>query len=180
MLNLSNWGPVALKLLIIGVVCSSSVSCHRDEHDHKPVSEAHDHKGHAGNLQAEGHEQVQGAWRITQAQMPVMPPGQNRAAVYLHLQNRSEQERTILGAASPIAGVVEVHRHLYEDGMMKMRHVPHLPVAAQSSVLFEPGGYHIMLIDVANPPEVGSRFPVTMMLDGGESLVVDVEVRPRS
>jgi copper(I)-binding protein len=111
--------------------------------------------------------------------MKAMPPGQTRAAVYLRLENTQPRERMIQLVSTPIAGTAEVHRHFYEDGMMKMRAVPHARIAAGSVMAFEPGGYHIMLMDVAEAPKVGSRFPLTLEFDGAERLDVEVEVRPR-
>lgn len=119
------------------------------------------------------------SWHVTDAHMKAMPPGQTRAAVYLRLENTEARERMIQLVATPIAGTAEVHRHFYEDGMMKMRAVPHVRIAAESVLEFAPGGYHIMLMDVAQAPEVGSHFPLTLEFDGAERLDVEVEVRPR-
>lgn len=119
------------------------------------------------------------SWRVTDVHMKAIPPGQTRAAVYLRLENTGAQERMIQLVSTPIASTAEVHRHFYEDGMMKMRAVPHARVGAKSILEFAPGGYHIMLMDVAEAPEVGSRFPLTLEFDGAERLEVEVEVRPR-
>lgn len=120
-----------------------------------------------------------GGLQATDAHIRALAPGQTRAAVYLRLHNLDARERTIQHVATPIAAVAEVHRHLYEDGVMKMRAVPHPRIAANSELAFEPGGYHIMLIDVAENPAIGSHFPLTLEFDGAEQLVIDVEVRSR-
>lgn len=119
------------------------------------------------------------AWRTTDAHMKAIPPGQTRAAVYLRLENTAPRERMIQLVSTPIAGTAEVHRHFHEEGMMKMRAVPHVRVAAKSTLEFSPGGYHIMLLDLAEAPEVGRRFPLTLEFDGAEQLTIEVEVRPR-
>lgn len=118
------------------------------------------------------------SWQIESAHIKAMAPGQNRAAAYLVLRNLGQQDRQILGLQAGIAGHTEVHRHTYEDGMMKMRQVQHALVPAQGSLVFEPGGYHIMLLDVAEPPVVGSQFSVTIEFDGGERFTFPVDVRP--
>lgn len=117
-------------------------------------------------------------WQAENAHMKVMPPGQTRAAVYLVLHNPGAQDRKILSLETDIAGQAEVHRHTYEDGMMKMRRVSHALIPAEGSLVFEPGGYHIMLLDVAEPPAVGAQFSVTMEFDGGERFTFPVDVRP--
>lgn len=117
-------------------------------------------------------------WRVANAHIKELPPGQARAAVYMTLTNSAASDRHILNIEADIAGQAEVHRHSYENGMMKMRHVAHAQVPAGGSLVFEPGGYHIMLLDIAEPPAVGTEFSVTMAFDGGESLTFPVEVRP--
>lgn len=116
--------------------------------------------------------------RIEGAHIKAMPPGQTRAAAYFVLHNHDAEDRQILQVESTVAGQTQVHRHLHEDGMMKMRHVPHVHVPAESSLVFQPGGYHLMLLDIAEPPAVGSQFTVTMELDGGEKVSFPVDVHP--
>jgi copper(I)-binding protein len=118
-------------------------------------------------------------WVASQAHIKEPAPGQTRAAVYLKLENLSAEDRRIQLLSTPVAGTAEVHRHTYEDGVMKMRPVAHPQVPARSALAFEPGGYHIMLSDLAEVPAVGSRFPMTFEFDAGAPLVVEVEVRGR-
>ncbi len=62
-------------------------------------------------------------------------------------------------------------------GAMMMQEVESIPVAAGSSVAFEPGGLHVMLLELAEPLELGHTFAVTISLDDGSEIDVDVEVR---
>lgn len=112
------------------------------------------------------------------AHMMTLPPGQTVGAVYLALSNSSEQDLVLNHIDAPVAGVAEVHRHLYEDGVMRMRQVHHLTVPAKSTLVFEPGGYHIMLMEVADVPPSGDSFAMRLEFSHGEALTVDVEVRP--
>jgi copper(I)-binding protein len=61
--------------------------------------------------------------------------------------------------------------------MTTMREVPKVTVPAGATVMFEPGGYHVMLMDLDHPLTVGETFPVTLMLDGGASVKATVTVR---
>lgn len=117
-------------------------------------------------------------WQAANAHIKELPPGQSRAAIYMTLTNLASKDRHIVHIEAEIAGQAEVHRHTYEDGMMKMRQVAHAEVPANGDLVFEPGGYHIMLFDIAEPPRVGSQFSVTIEFDGGESFTFPVEVRP--
>lgn len=116
-------------------------------------------------------------WQVDNAHIRELPPGQSRAAVYVALKNLGPEDRQILHVEAEIAGQAQVHRHSYENGVMKMRHISHAQVPAGRTLVFEPGGYHIMLLDITQPPAVGSEFSVTMEFDGGEPLTFPVEVR---
>lgn len=63
------------------------------------------------------------------------------------------------------------------DGMMGMREVDEIPVPAGGTVALEPGGYHVMLIDLAAPLEVGTTFELTLEFAKAGTIVVEAEVR---
>lgn len=116
-------------------------------------------------------------WQATNAYMNALLPGQTRAAVYLTLFNPYPQDHKILSLEAAVAGQAEIHRHTYDNGLMKMRPVPHAVVPAGGSLVFAPGGYHIMLFDVDGQPKVGTQFSMTMEFDSGEQFTFPVEVR---
>lgn len=94
---------------------------------------------------------------------------------------RSTEDAKLVGAASPSAGVVEVHEMAMKDNVMSMRAVDELPLPAGKTVELRPGGYHVMLIDLAKPLAAGDKVPVTLTIlgkDGKKStLEVKAEVR---
>jgi len=54
----------------------------------------------------------------------------------------------LLGASSPVAGVVEVHEMRIEDKVMRMRAIESLDLPAGKPLELKPGGYHVMLMDL--------------------------------
>ena len=62
-------------------------------------------------------------------------------------------------------------------GAMVMQQVMALDLPAGTTVDLEPGGYHIMLIDLAEPLVDGETFEVTLDFAEAEDMVVEVEVR---
>ena len=62
-------------------------------------------------------------------------------------------------------------------GAMMMQEVEAIAVPAGGSVSLEPGGLHIMLLELAEPLEAGTSFDLTLILDDGEEHQVSVEVR---
>jgi hypothetical protein len=65
----------------------------------------------------------------------------------------------------------------HSDGAMMMQPVEAIEVPAGGSVSLEPGGIHIMLLELAEPLEAGNSFDLTLILDDGEEHQVSVEVR---
>ena len=57
-----------------------------------------------------------------------------------------------------------------------MQEMESLPLAAGSPVRLAPGGYHIMLIDLVEPLEVGMSFDLTLDFESADDLTVSVEV----
>lgn len=62
-------------------------------------------------------------------------------------------------------------------GMMQMVPVDQIPVPAGETVSLEPGGYHIMLLDLAAPLEVGAMIEVTLTFETAGEMVFEAEVR---
>jgi copper(I)-binding protein len=64
------------------------------------------------------------------------------------------------------------------DGAMTMRELEDgLVLPAGETVNLEPGGYHVMLLDLPDPLETGETFELTLEFENGESQVVSIEVR---
>jgi len=62
-------------------------------------------------------------------------------------------------------------------GMMTMQPVDSVAVPAGGTVEFAPGGYHVMLIDLATPLEVGTSFPLTLTFAKAGTVTLTAEVR---
>ena len=87
-------------------------------------------------------------------------PGQKATGAFMQLH--SPAEATLVGVASPVARVVEIHESAMEGGMMKMRAVGKLALPAGKNVDLKPGGYHMMLMDLTGPLPEGSTVEVTL------------------
>jgi copper(I)-binding protein len=62
-------------------------------------------------------------------------------------------------------------------GMMTMQPVDRIEVPAGETVSLEPGGYHIMLLALADPLEVGATVELTLTFEVAGAQVVRAEVR---
>lgn len=111
---------------------------------------------------------VEGAWaRAT-------PPGAKTGAVYLTLT--ADAADRLLGAASPAAGEVQIHTHASEGGMSRMVQLQELALPPGVGVRLEPGGLHLMLIDLARPLVAGESIELRLELADAGQVAVTVPV----
>ncbi len=100
---------------------------------------------------------------------------QKATGVFMQLQ--SMQDAKLVGASSPVAGVVEVHEMAMEGGVMKMRAVPNLALPAGKAVDLKPGGYHVMLMDLKAQVKTGDMVPLTLQIEGKDGKRQTLEVK---
>lgn len=124
-----------------------------------------------------GCSQEKQALEIEHLHINAMPPGQSTAAAYMTLRNNTDKTLVLNYVHSPIASDIEVHRVIYDQGMMQMRKVQHLSIDAGTTLLFQPGGYHLMLMGIENTPQIGETFPVTLEFEAGYTVSAQAEVR---
>jgi len=106
-----------------------------------------------------------------------VPPGQPNSAVFMTLANASKQDRALVGAESTAAGVVELHTHVNEDGMMKMRKIDKIAIPAGQTVALKPGGLHVMLIGLKENLEPGKEVHMNLLFDNGTKEHIMAPVR---
>ena len=101
-------------------------------------------------------------------------------ATGMFVQLRSAQPARLVGASSPLAGVVEIHEMSMDGNVMRMRAVAGIDLPAGRTVDLKPGGFHVMLMDLRQPLQPGDTVPVTLVFDSGgkrDSVEVKAVVR---
>jgi copper(I)-binding protein len=83
----------------------------------------------------------------------------------------------LVSAASPAAGVVEIHQMAMDGDVMTMRPVAGLDLPAGKMVELKPGGYHVMLMDLKRSLKAGDVVPVTLVVEGADKKRETVEVK---
>lgn len=106
-----------------------------------------------------------------------VPPGQKISAAFLQLDNASDTMQSIVSASSPAAGVVELHTHIHDNGMMKMRRIEKIDIPAKGQTVLKPGGLHIMLINLKNNLKPGQEVSVTLKFSDGSEKTFTAPVR---
>ena len=101
-----------------------------------------------------------------------MPTGPN-AALYLTATGVADR---LVGAATSVAGHVELHESVTdEDGSTVMRPVDGFDLEGDASLVLEPGGGHLMLVDV-DRLEVGETVEITLTWQRAGDMVIRAEV----
>ncbi len=100
--------------------------------------------------------------RVENATLRPPAPGQTTAAAYFDVINDGGANE-LLSASTPISAKVELHTHLHEDGMMKMRKVESVKILPQQTTEFKRMGLHVMIFNV-DLPEGVTEVPLTLTL----------------
>lgn len=116
------------------------------------------------------------ALQIREGYVRELPPGQSTSAAYMDVINSSNRPVAIIGATSEVSQTAEVHQHRHVNGSMSMEHVRRLVVPAHDHVMFSPGGYHLMLINLKRTLRAGDNVTVTLWDEEGKSYTARVPV----
>jgi copper(I)-binding protein len=90
------------------------------------------------------------------------PTTGERTAMYFTVTNSGEAEEELLRVTTPAAGVAEIHRTVEDGGMMRMEPVSSVTIPAGASVRLEPGGYHVMLMELKDHLWSGDHVDATL------------------
>lgn len=95
------------------------------------------------------------------------------------LEITSKTNATLVGVSSPVADEAEVHEMKMENGVMKMRHAPRVALPAGKAVIFNPGGYHIMLMGLKRQLNPGDVVPVSLKIERADKKLREVVVNAK-
>lgn len=106
-----------------------------------------------------------------------VPPGQPNSAVFMSLENLSDRDQSLVAAESPVSEIVELHTHVEEGGMMRMRRIDKIDIPTGETVTLQPGGLHVMLIGLKQPLDAGDTVDLTLVFEDGSRSTVQAPVR---
>lgn len=111
---------------------------------------------------------------VTGAWVRATVPGQMGTGAFMTLT--AKDGARIVGAESPVAGVVEIHEMKMEGGVMKMRAIDALELPAGKPVELKPGGYHVMLLDLKRALKAGEKVPLSLRIESHDRQLVTLPV----
>ena len=86
-----------------------------------------------------------------------LPPGAQLTAAYGALMNHGSKTVTVVNLTSSVSSEAQMHDVVAEGDQRKMVQLHSVDIAAGESLVFQPGGRHIMLLGVSAPPAENSE-----------------------
>lgn len=103
-------------------------------------------------------------------------PGQKGTGAFMNITAKDGAK--LVGASSPVAGVVEVHEMKMDGDVMKMRAVQGgLELPAGKAVDLKPGGFHVMLMDLKTPLVKDTTVPLTLVFKDSKGVEFKTEIK---
>ena len=97
-------------------------------------------------------------------------------AAYLTIVNGGSEPDRLIAVETPAAKRAELHTHIMENGVMKMRPLTAVEVAPGEPTVFQPGGLHVMLMGLKAPLAEGETFPLTLSFEKAGKIEITVKI----
>ena len=144
----------------------------------------------AGLFASCGSDDSSSGPEITKVWARTSPMETSLGAVYMSISSKDGDELTDVSVDPSIAAMAQIHEMVMATadtsmsmtsdaptGEMVMQEVDSVVIDAGGSVDLMPGGYHIMLMELAAPLELGTKFDVTLTFATAGKITVVAEVR---
>ena len=103
-------------------------------------------------------------------------PGSDVTASYMTLRNTSNKAITLQKVSSTVSDRIEIHEHSMADGMMRMREVGEIIIKANSTVVLQPSGLHLMIFSLKQPIKEKSVMPLTLYFSNDTEVKIQLPV----
>lgn len=107
----------------------------------------------------------------------MVPPGMTVSGAFMVLKNADNKDHKLVKAESPVAKAAELHTHINQGGVMKMRPVKGIEIKAKGEAVLKPGSLHVMLIGLKQDLKEGDNVAITLTFEDGSSKKVEAPVR---
>ena len=122
-------------------------------------------------LPAETTFAIDGAWARTS------PMESTVGAAYMNITASADDALVGASVDMSVAMMTQVHETTTAaDGSMGMQEIASIPMVAGTPLVLEPGGFHIMIMKLVKPLEVGTSITVTLTFESGATTTVEVPV----
>jgi|SRR5688572_13180235 copper(I)-binding protein len=104
-------------------------------------------------------------------------PGMPMGVAYLTITNNGKVPDALVAASTPVAARVEFHQTSFADGMARMRPLQEIVVAPGQTIKVEPGGIHLMLVELESALVTGASVSLTLQFRVAGRITVELSVR---
>ncbi|MBF0623798.1 MAG: copper chaperone PCu(A)C [Magnetococcales bacterium] len=134
----------------------------------------------AGSGWAQGHGDHPAGIMADQAWARASAGNATNGAAYMALTNHTAQDDRLVAARAKVSKSVELHTHIDDNGVMRMRQVPDIALPQGKTVTLEPGGLHVMFMGLNAPLKEGDAFDLTLVFDKAGEVTTKVTVKGAS
>ena len=130
----------------------------------------------ASGLSAQAHDYTLGSLKINHPWARATAPGAAAGGGFLKIDNTGAADR-LVSAQAGVASAVELHTMAMDGNVMRMSKLERgIELPAGQSVVLQPGGLHIMFIDLKAPLKEGEKFPLKLKFEKAGEVTVEVKV----
>jgi periplasmic copper chaperone A len=123
---------------------------------------------------AQGSEQT---LRVAEAWVPVAGQVGSDVPLLLTIRNEADAADALRRVRCPVANFSERHATDRGEGAPAMRTIPAIPIAAGSTTVLKPDGYHVMLLQTRQPLLSGDKFTCSIDFEKAGTIETEVNVR---
>jgi len=128
-------------------------------------------------LPASAHDLETDTLKISHPWSRATAPNQQVGAVFMEIQAKTDQGDRLIAASFEGAEKVEIHNHIMDGDVMRMRRIDGVDVPANGTVELAPGGYHVMLLGLKAPLLEETVIPVTLVFERAGSVKIEAIVQ---
>jgi copper(I)-binding protein len=106
-----------------------------------------------------------------------MPPGAEVTAAYGQLMNHGDQPVMLSGITSEVGTEAQMHDVIADGDQRRMVQLTSVEIAPHETLVFAPGGRHIMLLNVTSPPAEGTSVEICAVSAAGSKACTQAPVQ---
>lgn len=118
-------------------------------------------------------QDIQIEHQYARAASPVAKSG----AAFMHIMNIGHHNDRLIAARTDAAKMPELHTHIMEDGVAKMRQVEGgIEILAGEAAILERGGLHVMMMGLTRPFLQDEVITLTLIFENAGEITIEVPI----
>ncbi len=114
--------------------------------------------------------------KISQAWVPPAEQAGGDLPLLMTIKNEADIADTLVRVRCPVANFAEKHTVDRGEGAPAMRSIAVIPIAANSTIILRPDGYHVMLLQTRQALNEGETFTCAVVFQKAGTIEMEVHV----